>query len=59
MKVQCNLCPIELLPDEQVYLELLSQLGSQLVAGELFSAYLVVLHKLLAVVSAPLETLLI
>ena len=50
---------MELLPDGQVYLELLSQLGSQLVAGELLPAHLVVFHKLLAVVSAPLETLLV
>ena len=57
--MQCILCFVELLPDGQVYLELLSQLGSQLVAGELFSAHLVVLHQLLTVVSAPLETLLV
>ncbi len=59
MKVQWNLCPMELVPDEQVYLELLSQLGSQLVAGELLPAYLVMLHQLLAVVSAPLEAFLV
>jgi len=59
VKVQCNLCPIELVPDGHVYLELLSQLGCQLVAGELLSTYLVVLHQLLAVVGAPLEALLI
>ena len=50
---------MELVPDEQVYLELLSQLGSQLVAGELLPAYLVMLHQLLAVVSAPLEAFLV
>ena len=59
MSVQCILHSVELLPDGQVYLELLSQLGSQLVAGELLPAYLVMLHQLLAVVSAPLEAFLV
>ena len=41
------------------YLELLGQLGGELVAGELFPDHLVVLHQLLAVVCAPLQAILI
>ena len=43
----------------QYYLELLSQFGSQLVAGELLPGHLVVLDQLLAGVIAPLQAILI
>ena len=43
----------------QHYLELLSQFGGQLVAGELLPGHLVVLDQLLAGVSAPLQAILI
>ncbi len=41
------------------YLELLRQLGGQLVAGELFPGNLIVLDKLLAVISTALESILV
>ena len=41
-------------------LELLSQFGGQLVAGELFPGYhVIVLDQLFAIVSAPLQAILI